>query len=65
MLDRLIELGVPVERMTSRGEGESKPIADNTTDEGKAANRRIEFRFLGTSGSVGDTGSADDDGSGA
>jgi OOP family OmpA-OmpF porin len=40
---RLAELGVDPGRMTSRGEGEANPIADNTTDEGKAANRRIEF----------------------
>ena len=50
VVDRLVELGVPAERMTSRGEGETKPIADNDTDEGKAANRRIEFVLIGTSG---------------
>ncbi|MEM8924346.1 MAG: OmpA family protein [Actinomycetota bacterium] len=47
VVDRLVELGVDVERMTSRGEGEANPIADNTTDEGKALNRRIEFVFVG------------------
>ena len=46
---RLTELGVDPGRMTSRGEGEENPIADNTTDEGKAANRRIEFILVGTS----------------
>lgn len=50
VLQRLVELGIPAERITSRGEGETKPIADNDTDEGKAANRRIEFVLVGTSG---------------
>lgn len=50
VVDRLIELGVAGERMSSRGEGEAKPIAENDTDEGKAANRRIEFVLVGTSG---------------
>lgn len=50
VVDRLTELGIAPELMSSRGEGESKPIADNDTDEGKAANRRIELVLIGTSG---------------
>lgn len=49
VVERLTELGVDTARMSSRGEGEDNPIADNTTDEGKAANRRIEFILFGTS----------------
>ena len=49
VVTRLIDLGVDPNRMTSRGEGESKPIADNNTDAGRAANRRIEFVLIGTS----------------
>jgi len=35
--------GVAVARIMSIGYGESQPIADNTTVEGRAANRRIEI----------------------
>ncbi len=39
----LVGLGVAPERMTTRGYGFVKPIADNATAEGRAKNRRIEF----------------------
>lgn len=39
----LVEAGVPAERITAVGYGDSKPIADNATAEGRAQNRRIEF----------------------
>jgi len=35
--------GVGAERMTAVGYGETRPTATNETDDGKAANRRIEF----------------------
>lgn len=35
--------GVETSRLTSVGFGESKPIEPNITDDGRAANRRIEF----------------------
>ena len=43
--DRLVERGVPFERLTSYGYGEGVPVADNASPEGRAANRRIEFTF--------------------
>ena len=39
--DYLASKGVDVSRMSVRGYGESQPIADNSTAEGKAQNRRV------------------------
>ena len=39
--DYLVARGVSPDRMTVRGYGESQPIADNSTREGKAQNRRV------------------------
>lgn len=49
VVDRLIALGVDAERLRARGAGESEPIADNETEEGRAQNRRIAFEFDGAS----------------
>ncbi len=38
--------GVPMNRMTVVGAGESKPVADNSTPEGKAANRRVVVKII-------------------
>ncbi len=41
--DYLAKAGIPAERLTAVGHGETNPIASNDTDDGKAQNRRIEF----------------------
>jgi outer membrane protein OmpA-like peptidoglycan-associated protein len=40
--DYLTRKGVQKARITSRGQGSSKPIASNNTEEGRAMNRRVE-----------------------
>ena len=44
--DSLIRYGVDQGRLTFRGYGESQPIADNTTADGRATNRRVELRLV-------------------
>jgi outer membrane protein len=44
--DYLISNGIAPERLTYRGYGQTMPIADNATDEGRTANRRVELRVL-------------------
>jgi outer membrane protein OmpA-like peptidoglycan-associated protein len=40
---QLVAMGIDAARLTSKGLGDTKPISDNTTQEGKANNRRVEF----------------------
>lgn len=40
---QLISMGIDASRLTTKGFGDTKPISDNTTPEGKANNRRVEF----------------------
>jgi OOP family OmpA-OmpF porin len=43
VVDFMVKAGLPADRFKATGFGSSQPVADNSTDEGKAKNRRIDF----------------------
>ncbi len=43
VLSYFVSKDIDIERLTSKGYGETRPIARNSTAEGRAINRRIEF----------------------
>lgn len=43
IVDKMVELGIDPSRLTAVGKGQTEPIADNSTEEGRAKNRRVEF----------------------
>jgi OmpA-OmpF porin, OOP family len=42
--DYVVKKGVEGGRVSGQGFGESKPIADNKTAEGRSKNRRVEIK---------------------
>ncbi|MEO8168168.1 MAG: OmpA family protein, partial [bacterium] len=42
----MVKKGISARRMTVAGKGETEPMDDNSTEDGRANNRRIEFRVL-------------------
>jgi outer membrane protein OmpA-like peptidoglycan-associated protein len=45
--DAIVKQGVPVARIQAQGFGLTKPVADNSTPEGRQANRRTDIMVLG------------------
>jgi outer membrane protein OmpA-like peptidoglycan-associated protein len=43
----LISHGISASRLTYKGYGENSPIVSNDTEEGRALNRRTEFKIVG------------------
>jgi OOP family OmpA-OmpF porin len=44
VLKYLVDGGVPASRLRAQGFGETQPVADNATPEGRAQNRRVVLR---------------------
>jgi OOP family OmpA-OmpF porin len=44
--DALVGAGVPADRLTTRGYGDTKPRAQNNTEYGRFQNRRIEYAVM-------------------
>jgi OOP family OmpA-OmpF porin len=46
VVDFMVQSGISRSRLEALGFGETLPVADNATAEGRASNRRVEFRVL-------------------
>jgi outer membrane protein OmpA-like peptidoglycan-associated protein len=42
----LVKHGVAADRINTSGHADTQPVADNKTKEGRAANRRVEVRYV-------------------
>lgn len=50
----LIDQGITADRLASKGYGQTHPIADNGSPDGRAQNRRVEIRILRRQGETSD-----------
>ena len=50
VLTALVGVGIAKDRLTSEGHGQEMPIDSNTTEDGRANNRRVEFHIEGSGG---------------
>jgi len=48
VMDALLSRDVLLDQLSAQGFGESEPIADNETENGRARNRRIAFKLINT-----------------
>jgi outer membrane protein OmpA-like peptidoglycan-associated protein len=46
VMDYLVATGIKSTRLIAKGYGSTKPISNNETEQGRAANRRTEFKIL-------------------
>ena len=46
VINYLVSKNIPAQRLTAKGYGETKPVADNKTDDGRALNRRTEMKVV-------------------
>jgi outer membrane protein OmpA-like peptidoglycan-associated protein len=46
VMEYILSKGIDAGRITSKGYGESMPVSENETDEGRQLNRRVEFKIL-------------------
>ncbi|HSO93160.1 MAG TPA: OmpA family protein, partial [Candidatus Dormibacteraeota bacterium] len=44
----LVSGGIEANRVFVEGKGEKQPVADNTTADGRAQNRRVQIEVVGT-----------------
>ncbi|MCB9506597.1 MAG: OmpA family protein [Myxococcales bacterium] len=61
----LVAAGLEPERLRSEGYGETRPIQPNTTADGRAANRRVEFVIVERAAGCGDAPAAGGDAAGS
>lgn len=46
VVNYLLQRGIAAQRLSAKGYGETRPVADNRTEEGRAQNRRTEMKII-------------------